>query len=529
MSETFNILDRQWKSTCRLVFGGEVGTLADYQKWLSQRADPIYYFDSAITGKQVAFASNNYAKGSKRISLEEVDFGKKFEPVPINDMKDVESLFQAVSDRAYYAGNVILGNSKFIEKSTNISDSFYVYGSSRMGDSKYIAHSSMGRLCEYVFGSAAPGESSYLVRCNDTYHVKRAFELWMTANSSDCHYVFALNNCAECMFCFNLRGVRHAIGNTPLPKDKYLKIKAMLLEQMRDELKAKKSLPSLTEMLARTPDHSRQARELLAKNLPPGKPEKTSMEPMEKAFSHASKVLFGVELSGLGKYRPWLARRMSLGERRKSIFSDSYVYVGDYAKYFEIPRHRTVMEREALKLVELMPPQQGIEKITMDSAPEFLADIAYFALEYHDGPNSNLIDCMATAYSSNVCQSGPCVQIKDSAYNLWPRTSEYVFGCGVLFDSSFCMHCYQSVKLTRCFEVDASRDCSDCYFCHNCENVHDSMFCFNAKNLKYAIGNVELGREKYPEVKAKILAQIGASLLKEKDFAPSIYAAGAGK
>ncbi|MEI6577303.1 MAG: hypothetical protein WCO63_14090, partial [Bacteroidota bacterium] len=66
-----------------------------------------------------------------------------------------------------------------------------------------------------------------------------------------------------------------------------------------------------------------------------------------------------------------------------------------------------------------------------------------------------------------------------------------------LLSSEFNIRCFNSVKLSRCLEADFCRDCSGIYFSHNCENVHDSMFCFNVKNLRHAIGNVEVGREKF--------------------------------
>jgi hypothetical protein len=56
--------------------------------------------------------------------------------------------------------------------------------------------------------------------------------------------------------------------------------------------------------------------------------------------------------------------------------------------------------------------------------------------------------------------------------------------------------------------VDSSRDCADCYFCHNCENVQSGIFCFNAKNLRYAVGNLEVGREEFLRVKAMLLRRI---------------------
>ncbi len=521
-SETYRELEKRWRTTSKLLFGAEVGALSDYAAWLSERADTVHYSKSSVSGNEVAFSLGEYCAASRRISFDEVDFGSKPKPLPLGELKDIDSLIGSLQERFAYAGNMVLGNSKFVEKSSNISDSFYVYASSRVGDSKYIAYTSMARLCDNVFGAAAPGESSYLIRCNDTYHVKRAFELWMTANCTDCYYVFALNNCTDCMFSFNLRGVRHAIGNVPLPREKYLSIKSQLLEQMRDELVRKKRLPSLTGLAAKAADRSSEARELLSGKLPAPAKEKTSMAPMGQAFSRTAKILFGAELSGLESYRPWLLRRIPEGYWRKSAISGGRLFIGNYAKYSEIPEGRVVLEEEALKLVELTPPAD-VAKITMDTAHKFLSDIAYFSLEYHDGTNSNIVDCMAYAYSSNVCQAAPCVQIKDSAYDMWPRSTEHAFGCGVLFDSQFCMHCYQSVKLQRCFECDSCRDCADSYFCHNCENVQNGIFCFNAKNLRYAVGNVEVGREKFLEVKTRLQEYIGARLGKEKKLELDIF------
>lgn len=55
------------------------------------------------------------------------------------------------------------------------------------------------------------------------------------------------------------------------------------------------------------------------------------------------------------------------------------------------------------------------------------------------------------------------------------------------------------------------------------------MFCFNAKSLRYAIGNVEVGKEEYLKVKARILASIFERLEKEKRLAHSIFNIGCPK
>ena len=505
-------LDRRWRSTCRIVLGEEVGALSDYGKWLSERADRAFHSKSTASGKEVTYSIDEYCKDSHRISFEEIDFGRKAEPLPINDIKDIDSISNSLAERFSYAGNLILGNSKCIEKSANVSDSHYVYNSSQIGDSKYIAYASMGRQCDHIFGSSAPGNSSFLISCIDTYFVQRAFELWMTANAADCHYVFAINDCSECMFSFNLRGKRHCIGNVQLPKEKYLQIKHSLLLQMREELEAKKRLPSLSDILAKCSDHSSEARALLAGKLPAKDAEKGSMEPIEEAFSRTSEILLDTRLSGLQDYKGWLLKRLRKGERRKSVLSGRDLFVADYAKYLELPKSRAILDVEAQQLVGLSPPARNIEGIMLANAHEYIGNIGYIPLKYAVGSNVNMIDCMTYADSLNCLQCAPCVKMKDSAYNWWPRTSEHLFGCGMVFDSAFCVHCYQSVKLQRCFEVDSSRDCADCFFCHNCENVQNGLFCFNAKNLKYAIGNVEVGREKFAQAKAALMRRIVPAL-----------------
>src|SRR3989338_3828905 len=102
--------------------------------------------------------------------------------------------------------------------------------------------SSMARLCECVFGTAAPGESQYMIRCNDTYKSKRAFELWMSTGCSDCHYSHNIENCQSCIFCFNVKNLRYAIGNVEVGREKFLEAKKILLSRIGKELESKGSL-----------------------------------------------------------------------------------------------------------------------------------------------------------------------------------------------------------------------------------------------------------------------------------------------
>jgi hypothetical protein len=80
--------------------------------------------------------------------------------------------------------------------------------------------------------------------------------------------------------------------------------------------------------------------------------------------------------------------------------------------------------------------------------------------------------------------------------------------------------------VVRCFEVEGCNSCADAYFCHNCEGLSECMFCFNVKSKRYAIGNVEVGKEKYVQIKKTLLEQISGRLQKDKKLEWSIFNVG---
>ena len=92
-----------------------------------------------------------------------------------------------------------------------------------------------------------------------------------------------------------------------------------------------------------------------------------------------------------------------------------------------------------------------------------------------------------------------------------------------MFYAGFCVNCYHSNNLQRCLECDSCSNCSDCYFCHNCENLRDCLFCFNTKNKRYAIGNVEVGKEEFVRIKQLILEQIWNELEKTGSLKYEIF------
>ncbi|MEM4348336.1 MAG: hypothetical protein QXN37_02080 [Candidatus Anstonellaceae archaeon] len=514
-----DIIEKRWSGTCKVVFGQEIGSIRDYTRWLKEKIEPIVIRTSSISGKKVAYAIPNYSENSKWIGLEEIG-NSKFPPLSINEIKDIESIVSAIKDRIYYTGNIVLGNSGFIYESSSISDSFYMYHTGKFGDSKYLAFCTLGRLCEDCFGCNGIGESHFCIKAYETFRVKRSFEFWMGQNCSDCYYTHNLSGCSDCIFSFNLKNKHFAIGNCTLPKDKYLSIKNSLLEQLRDWLIRKKRAPSLLDLipLSIPPKLPRLAAE--SKNS-----KVSDLGPIEEGFAKTCQIIFGKRLSGkLDDYADWLSKHVRKHQKLHSAISGEQVCRWDYSNYFMLPQERIVSQGEALALGEILAlSKDEIDTISLNNVGGVLGKIAFFSTEYAEGTNINVIDCPTPTQSSNCYRTSPVVYSKYCAYSFWPRSSQYIFGSNAIFDSEFCIHCYHSVKLKRCFEMDSCNSCYNSYFCHNCENVSDSMFCFNAKNLRYAIGNVEVGQEQFLKIKNLLLSKILAELEAKKKFDLNIY------
>jgi hypothetical protein len=249
---------------------------------------------------------------------------------------------------------------------------------------------------------------------------------------------------------------------------------------------------------------------------------------IERAFENTSEILLGKRLQNVQNYKDWLFDNVNRSIRMKSQISDRIVYAPDITFFVAIKRNMVTLE-ESIELGKKKIPEEEARSITLENASEKLDGIKYVTSDVMVGNNLDLRET-STCMGSQHCLDG-CWYIysKCDAYCFWPSESEYSFGCHFIFNSRFCMKCYNSVNLTRCFEVNDSHNSSDCYFCNNVENLQNCMFCFNVKSLRYAIGNVEIGREKYLEIKKKIIDEIADKLEKDKRLDINIYNLGCWK
>ena len=62
---------------------------------------------------------------------------------------------------------------------------------------------------------------------------------------------------------------------------------------------------------------------------------------------------------------------------------------------------------------------------------------------------------------------------------------------------SDCNDCRNCRNCRNCVYCNDCRDCTDCSFCNDCRDCRDCYLCVNASELRYAICNVEVGKDAY--------------------------------
>ena len=512
--QLYENLDKSWKSTCKIVFGEEIGELKEYEDWLREYLPKRQKRTSHVSGKDVALALDLYSDDARFISADELK--ELSVPLNINEIKDMDSLIEAVSEKWEYSGNRIFGNSKNVEFSDFVTDSHFVSESSDVTRSSYIfASTQIWDSSRYVFGSSSVLGNEFAIRNLRSDNAKRVFEIHFCIESSDAYISSNCFGCNDIMFSFNLRNKRNCIGNLQLPPDKYLELKKKLLAEVRDELKKNKSFPSIFKLVP----NEKPSCDIKVSE----RKEVTDIQPIERAFTSTFKILFKKEGATFFDYGEWLSRHAPVAREIKSPFGiDTFQPPEkDIPAYALLPEKRIVSVQELMELSKLQMDEGEISSLS--SIKENLGKIGFFTGELREGTAANVIKSPVAYNASNLYSMN---RAADSTYLAFSSTivkSSHIFGSYRMNTSQFCINCYNSLGLTRCFEMDTSNNCADSMFCHNSESLTDSMFCFNTKAKRNAIGNAQLPPDQYKKIKDMLIGQMGDELVKKKDLKWDIF------
>jgi len=507
-------MDSAWRSACRVVFGREIGPLSKYRVWLGKNLPGGARRKSHVSGKEVAVAFDAFAPGARFVSSDELQLNRGY-GVSLDDMKDLDSLLSALSEKCEYAGNRHLGNSAFVESSDIVLDSQYVRNSSNVEESQYVDSSFMVRKgSKYIFGCGALGNGEFLISVTDSYNQKRSLESSMVGFSSDCYFCHNVLGSREMMFSFGQRNKSYCIGNTALPKGKYLELKRKILAEVAERLEKQGSFPSLNELVKDMPPSVASLRLAPAEHA-------QGMAQIEKGFAATYSILLKRQPVGIKGLESWLAERTIAVHGADTPFG-SVTHVPDgMPVIMDFPKARLATARESLELAKLQMPQKSLTGL--EGVLGALGDVAYFTPELCDGQNSNLIACPHAYDVVNAYKGYDAVYAENIALSSMALNSKYVYGCHRVLESQFSLKCYNSQYLNRCFELDSCSRCADSYFCHNSEALSECMFCFSMKGARHAIGNTLLDKGKYAQVKSALVGQIADTIENRKALSLSIF------
>ncbi len=243
---------------------------------------------------------------------------------------------------------------------------------------------------------------------------------------------------------------------------------------------------------------------------------------IDGAFKSLSKVLLGGEIGELSDFREYLEgygtrnlkRESFLGGGEVNLACTHYPKDSRFITHGEVGRYGKGILEKPFEIDNL----KDIDSLFAEARER----IAYCG-------NKHLGNTQFTCGSDTVFDSAYVLDSKEVlnceyiAYSDNARHGKYKFGCSYEAESNFVMRCIACAWTSRSLEGHIVFSCSDVYFVFQMENCSDCMFSFNQKSRRHMIGNIELGREKYLELKGKLLEEVREELSRKKTF-PSLFA-----
>jgi hypothetical protein len=239
---------------------------------------------------------------------------------------------------------------------------------------------------------------------------------------------------------------------------------------------------------------------------------------IEEAFAATARVLLGEPTPGLDACANWLKREIPPWKEVKT--KSGLALVPGYAVFPKISDGKLALLADLDGASRIVFKKDECE---LRSISAWMKEEGRFSTDLVEGTNQNVEKCAIYKDLNEAYMCLDCFYSKYVAFNWFCDRNDHIFGCQLAFYSSHCIKCCHSSHLSRCFECDSCTKCADCYFCHNCEGLQDCMFCFNVNNLRYAVANVVVGKEKYEKLKQALLLRASSELREKAACTLSIY------
>ena len=243
-------------------------------------------------------------------------------------------------------------------------------------------------------------------------------------------------------------------------------------------------------------------------------------EEVNKRWKATCRVLLGCEVGELSAFEPYLTRYVERIFEKKSFLSGKPAYVS-------LPNFcagaRFISNDEEGKYNENPPGAAlSINKIKdVDSIVEALGGRLAYAGNIVTGDSKAVEQSNSIVDSTFIYRSSDYYGSSYIAYSSNGRQDECVFGCNFTGESKFIISSHDPYKLTRCFETLRCFTSADCYYSANLEDCTDCMFSFNQRSKRNLIGNLQLAKDEYLQLKDKLVSEMAQSMRAKKSV-PSI-------
>ncbi len=250
-------------------------------------------------------------------------------------------------------------------------------------------------------------------------------------------------------------------------------------------------------------------------------------EKLNQAWKQTCKIVLGDEVGELSEYKPWLKEIFKeyyspeYGAWRKAVESkltDKEVYI--FAPFYK--KDVKFAEYDLLKNKKIEP--LSIDEIKdIDTILDAWKERWYYRASVVLGRSAWVEESDSVFNSTFVYRSYGITGSSYIAYTLWMRDgSKYVFGSGNGLEYKFSIRSSYGANITRGVGAYYFANVSDIYFSHYIFDSNEVMFSFNQIGKRYVIGNLQLSKEKYLQVKKGLLEQIRDKLIKDKRFPSTI-------
>jgi len=247
--------------------------------------------------------------------------------------------------------------------------------------------------------------------------------------------------------------------------------------------------------------------------------ENETYDKVNKAWKRTCEILLGDEIGELKEYEKYLSK-YSVGIDlviNKSALSGMDVERFASKEFCKNARFIRYDERDKYDKM-LQDKKISINKLKdLDSVVEAVSENFYYTGSGVLGNSKNVIYSTQIVNSFYIYKSVFVSDSKYAAYCNSVRNGEYTFG-GTGTDPKFCINNWYTLKINRCMENVMILNSSDCYFSANIEGCQHIMFSFNQKSKRYMIGNNQLSKDKYQQIKKKLIEDIKTTLKSKKSI-----------